>query len=107
MKVGEESARGIVEHADPGFLRYVFKAAIAAIAIKPVGQSCRLAYIEIIESVIVEVAHGHAVVAVNVRADCAVQNRAPMIDAAQHLLVIGCRSAKSLGSYINERRPVR
>ena len=79
LKVGEQSARGVVEHADSGLFRYVFKGSVAAVAVEPIWQSGRLADIEIVEAVIVEVARRHAIVAVNVNAACAIQNRAPVI----------------------------
>ena len=79
FKVGEQSARSIVEYADSGLFRYVFKGPVATVAVEPVWQSGRLAYIEIIESVVVEVPRRHTIVAVNVDAACAIQHRAPII----------------------------
>ena len=83
FKVGEQGARSIVEHADAGFFRYVFKRPVAPVAVKPVWQARRLANIEIIEAVIVEVARRHAIVAVNVDAACAIQNCPPIVGARE------------------------
>ena len=95
-KVGEQGAGGIVEHADSGLFRYVFKGPVAPVAVKPIGQSRGLANIEIVEAVVVEVARRHAVVAVNVHADRAIQDRAPIVGAAKHLLVVRFGRAESL-----------
>ncbi len=72
IEVGKQGACRVVEHADSGFLRNVFEGSVAAVAIKPVGQSCRLGDIEIVETVVVKVACRHAVVAVDIDADGAV-----------------------------------
>ena len=105
LKVGEQSAGGTVEHADAGFFRYVFKGSVTAVAVKPVWQSGRLADIEVIEAVIVEVARRHAIVGINVDADGAVHDRAPVVDAAKHLPGVGFSSAKSLRSDVEKGLP--
>ena len=86
LKVGKQSARSIVQHADSGFLRYIFKCSVAAVAVEPIWQSRRLADIEIIESIIVEIARGHTVVAVNINAARAIQDSSPVIGPAKHLV---------------------
>src|SRR3984957_9329139 len=66
LKVGEQRTSGVVEHPHSRFFSDVFEAAIAPVAVEPVGQARRLANIEIIEAVIIEITHRDAIVAVNV-----------------------------------------
>ncbi|HEX3682188.1 MAG TPA: hypothetical protein VHU83_06560 [Bryobacteraceae bacterium] len=48
------------------------KSSVPAIAIKPVRKAGRLAYVNLIETVSVNVPHGHAVMAVDIDTACAV-----------------------------------
>ena len=89
LKVGEQRAGSIVQHADSGFFRHIFKCSVTAVAIEPVGQSGWLAYIKIVEAVVIEVPNCHSIVAIDVDADCAVKNGSPVIGAAKQLLLIG------------------
>src|SRR5215469_13520992 len=66
LKIGKQSACATVEYTDSRLLRYVFKCAVAPIAVEAVWESSRLAHIEIVESVIVEIARRHTIVAVDV-----------------------------------------
>src|SRR5580698_3971080 len=65
LKVGKESASGIVQHSDARLFCYVFKGSVAPVTVEPVGQPRRLADIKIVESIVVEVTRGHTVVAVS------------------------------------------
>ena len=106
-KVDEQGAGGIVEHAHSGLFRYVFKGSVALVAVKTIGQSRGLAEIEIVEAVVVEVAHGSAVVGVNVHADRAVKDRAPIVGAVKQLLVVRFGRSESLVRDVNKHWPAR
>ena len=69
FKIREQSAGRGIEHADAGLFGHILKGSISAIAIEPVGKSGGLANIEIVETILVEVAHCHAVVSVDVQSD--------------------------------------
>ena len=92
VEVGENRAGRIFEQSDSGRLGDVLERSVAAIAIEPVGKAGGLADVEIVEAVAIDVADRNAVVAVDVDAAGAIENRAPIIDAAQHLFAVG-RSA--------------
>ena len=92
FEVSKQSTGRVIQYTETGFFRDVFKGSVASVAVKTVRKTRWLAYIQIIEAVIVEVARGNAVVAVNVDAASAVKNRSPIIRAAKHLVLIrrGC-----------------
>ena len=102
LEIGEQRAGGVIQHSDAGCFRHIFKCSIAAIAIEAVGKSRRLADVEIIKSVVVEISGGQAVVAVDVDADSAIQNRAPVVHSVKHLVFVGRGLAESLRRDVNE-----
>ena len=106
LKVGEESARGIIEYTDSGFFCYIFKCSIAPVTVKPIWQASRLADIEIVETVIIEIARCHAIVTVNINAASSVENRPPIIDAVKHLVRVRLHAPESLGGNVNEHWPM-
>ncbi len=102
LKICKQGARGNVEHAHAGLFRYIFKGAVAAIAIKAIGQAGRLADVQVIEAVVVVVAHCNAVVAINVDADGSVENGSPVIGAVQKLVPVGFNSCERVCSHVFE-----
>ena len=74
---------------------------------KPVRQTGGLANIEIIEAVIVEVAHRDAVVAIDVHPDSAVEHGAPVVCAVEQLPVVGIGFAQSLRRDIDKYGTLR
>ena len=56
VDVGKKRARGILKHAYSGCFRDVLKGAVAAVSIKPIGKTGRLANVKVVESVIVDIA---------------------------------------------------
>ncbi len=88
VEIGEESARGIVEDADTGFLGDVFEGAVAAIAVEAVGQSGWLTDIEIVKAVVVVVAGRDTVVAIDVDADGAIEDGSPVVSAVEELVAV-------------------
>ena len=106
LKVGKQRARGVVEHAHSGLFRYVFKRAVAPIAIEPIRQAGGLTDVQVIETVVVEVASGHSVVAVNVDADRSVENGSPVVGTVQQLRLVRLDSGQRVRRYIDEDRAV-
>src|ERR1700678_1247650 len=79
LKVGKQGACSVVQYPHSSLLGDVFHRSVTAVAVEPVGQPGWLADIEIIEAVIVIVAGGHSVVAVNVDTASAVKHRPPIV----------------------------
>ncbi|MGO9336986.1 MAG: hypothetical protein ACLPY1_05705 [Terracidiphilus sp.] len=65
-----------------------------------------MAYIEVVEAVVVEVASGNAIVGVDVNANRSVQYGAPVVCATQNLFFVGLFFSESLGSNVEKRRPL-
>ncbi len=86
IEVGEQGAGGVFQNTEAGMLGDVFKRAVAAIAIETVGKPRRLADIEVIESVVVDVSNRDSVVAVDVDARRAVEYGSPVIGTVQELV---------------------
>ena len=107
VEICKQSAGGAVEHANAGLLGDVFKGAVAAIAIEAIGKAGRLAYIEVVKSIVVEVSGGDPIVAVNVDAAGSIKYCAPVVDAAQHLLMEGFAFTECLRGNVNKRRTVK
>src|SRR5258708_2522912 len=104
FEIGEQRAGGGVEHTDAGFFGDVVEGAVAAIAIETIGKSRRLADVEVVETVVVNVGGGEAVVAVDVDAARAVEHGAPVVDPAQHLLAVRFGVAESLRGNVDKDR---
>ena len=81
LKVGEERACRTVENSDARLLGDVFKRSVAAIAVEPIWQSGRLADVQVVKSVVVIIACGHSVVAINIDTAGAIEHRSPVVDA--------------------------
>jgi len=101
-EVGEDRTGGAIEHADSGLFGHIGECAVPAVLVEPVGQAGRLADIDVVQAIAVEVANRDAVVAVDVDAACAVKDGAPVIDAVEHLLAIGDVLAQRRGGYIHK-----
>jgi len=54
-EVSEQSTRRVFQNSQPRDFCDVFECAVAAIPIKAIGQACRLANVEIVEAVVVDV----------------------------------------------------
>ena len=102
FEIREQRARRAIQHAHSSGLGHIFEGSVAAIAIEPVGKSGRLADIQIVESVVIEISHRQAVVAVNVDPARSIENRAPVVDPAKHLSFVRFSLAESLRGNINE-----
>ena len=102
VEVRKQRARRIIEYGDSGLFRYIFKGPVAAIAIEPIGQSRRLADVEIIKSIVVIITGSHTVVAVHVDTPSSIQDCSPVVGPAKHLALIGLGSAQSLRCHIEK-----
>src|SRR6185369_7075052 len=83
QEIDKECACGAVEHANARLVSNVFKRAIPTIAIQAVGQTVGLADVQIIESVVVEIARRYSVVAVDIHPNRTVENGSPIIRPVQ------------------------
>ena len=88
VNVGKQSAGSIVENTHSGCLGYVLEGPISTIPVKPVREACRLADVKLVKAVVIDVANGQSVVAVDVDAAGGVQDRSPVVGASKHLLGI-------------------
>ena len=88
VEIGEQRARCAFENAEPGRFSDVFKGSVAAIAIKPVGQTRRLANVEIVQTIAVNIGEGNAVMTVNIDAGRAIENRPPVVCAVKYLRLV-------------------
>ena len=73
VEIGEERAGRVFQDAQAGRFGDVLKRSVAAVAVEPIGQARRLANVEIIETVVVDVGDRNAVVSVDVDARGAVE----------------------------------
>ncbi len=85
----------------------VFESSITAIAIKPVRKARRLADVEIIQTVVVDIAGGQSIVSVDFDAASSVQNCAPMVDSAEHLVPVRFDVTECLLADVDEDRFAR
>ena len=102
LEVCKQCAGRGIQHADSRGLGDILERSIAAIAVKPVRKTCGLANVNVIEPVVVDVAHRHAIVTVNVDPAGAIQHRAPMVHSAQHLILVRLDLPKSLRCDVEE-----
>src|ERR1700676_4495811 len=104
LKISEKRASRAIQHADSRLLRHILKRSIPLIVIETVRKSRRLADVQVVESVVVNISGRQAVVAVNVDAAGPIQNGAPVINSVKHLLFVRFRLAQRLGSNVNKYR---
>ncbi len=102
LEIREQCASCAVKDIYSCGLGHVLKGSIAAIAVEPVGKASGLTDIKIIQSVVVDISHRQAVVSVDVDATGSVENRAPMVDAAKHLIFVRFILAESLRRNVEE-----
>src|SRR5437660_10911151 len=103
VDVGEKRAGRVFDDPDFGCLLDVFERSVSSIAIKTIRQTGRLAHINIIETVIVDVAYRNTIVTVDINAASAIQNRSPIISSAK-LGRVGGIAAECMRSDVNENR---
>src|SRR5208337_1414122 len=96
IDVDQKRARCVVEDADARCFRDVLKRSVASIPIKAVRKAARLANIEVVKSIAVDVANGNAVVPVDINAASAVEHGPPIVRSVQKL--------RSIGSIAPQRR---
>ena len=73
-----------------------------AVAIEAVRQARGLADIEIVETVVVVVSRGDAVVAVDIDADGSIENGSPVIGAVQQLRALGFDSGECVRGHVDK-----
>ena len=104
LEVCKQCAGSCIENVESGALSHVFKCSIAAIPVQAVGQPGRLTDIHVVETVAVEIPHCDSLVAVHVYSRSPVQHSAPVIGAAQELVLVGSKLSKCLGGDVHEKR---
>src|SRR5207244_114907 len=93
-----------IDDPDFGCLRDVFERSVSSIAIKTIRQTGRLAQINIIETVIVDVAYRNTIVTVDINAASAIQKRSPVVSTAKQLGRVGGIATECVRSDVNENR---
>ena len=101
VEIGEQRAGRVFQDPQAGGFGDVFERSVAAVAIEAIGQARRLANIEIVEAVVVDVGDRDAVVSVDVDAARAVEHRAPVVRAMQQLRRVGRIAAERGGSDVD------
>ena len=87
VDVDEERHRSRVQDADTGGLGDVGEGAVAPVPEEPVGQAGRLADVEVVEAIAVDVGGGDAVVAEDVGAERTIDDEAPVVDPGTELAI--------------------
>ena len=103
-EIRKQRAGSVLEDAEPGDVRDVLESSIPAIAIEAVRQTSRLADVDVIEAVAINVSHCDSVVPVDVDAAGLIKNGAPVVGPMQHLRRVGWVPSKGLRRDIHENR---
>ncbi len=101
-EIGEQRAGGFVQNAEAGALGDVFGGAIGPDLVEAVGQAAGLADIDLVDAVVVDIADGDSLVAVDVDARGGIEARAPVGIAIQQLLLEGRGGAENVGGDVAE-----
>ena len=86
-EIHEQRAGCRIENTDAGAIRNVFQRPIAPIAIEPIGKTARLAHVDLVPAVAVDISHRDTVVAVHVDSRRRIQTRPPVRDPVRELLI--------------------
>src|SRR5579872_4973647 len=106
-EIEKQRRRRIVKHRNAPVLGDVCDATILIELVEPVRQPARLANINLITAIAVDIAHRDSVVAVDVNSAGRIQAPAPVWHAAQHLLSERFRIPEQFGGDVAEERPRR
>ena len=105
VDVREERLRRAVEHRETCRLGHVLERAVTRIPEQPVGQTVRLRNVEVIQTVTVEIADRHSMVAHAARREHGVQVRRPEVQTGNELVLKGAIAAQGcLGRLAEYRR---
>src|SRR5450432_1260280 len=85
-EIGEKRAGGFIENAGSSAGGYIFRRTIGTHLVQPVRKSARLADVDLVGAVVVDIGHGDSLVPVNVDAHGGIQPRAPIGIAVEKLL---------------------
>ena len=77
-EIHEQGGGCRVENADSGAVGNVFERSIAPIPVQAIGETARLAHVDLVPAVAVDVSHRDAVVAMNVDPSRRIQTRPPV-----------------------------
>src|SRR6185312_1246045 len=84
-EIKEERAGSIVEDADAPGLRYILEIAAGMVSVKPVGEAARLADVDLVYAVAVDIPYRDAVAAIHIDAAGGVETSAPVGDSFREL----------------------
>ena len=88
-------------------MRDVPEMALSVVLIQAVGQTARLADVDLVQAVAIDVGHGDSVLAIDVDAASRVQARAPVGSAPGELLVKRGHAGEGGAGHIPEPRLLR
>src|SRR6266446_316898 len=104
INVGKQRARRVSKKPHSRRFRDVLERPVSAVPVKPVGKPRRLANIQVVESVAINVANRHAVVPVNINPARTVHHRAPSINAWHKLRAVRSTTREDARRNILEHR---
>src|SRR3954464_775748 len=93
-----------IKNANPSLLRYVFEDAVPSVPVQAIWQTCRLADVKIIETVAVEIAGRHPVIAIDINPSRSIQHRTPVIRTVRELRFVGRDCREGFRSDVDECR---
>ena len=103
-QIQEQRRAGPVEHVQTRTLGDVVEAAVAAVLVETIRQSPRLADVDFVQAVTIDIPDGHAVGTVDVDATGRIDPGAPMRHAAAELPLERLRRGKRAGRDFDEQR---
>ena len=106
-EIDEQSGGSVVQHAHAGAFRDVLHRAIGTSLVEPVRKPGRLAHINLIPSVSIDVSYGDAVVSVNVYPEAESRRASPVRHTAAQLEIERLGPSKQRRRYVLEQRPRR
>ena len=89
IEICKKRTSRIVQDADSRFLRHILEGSISSVTIQAIGKSSGLTNVQIVKAIVINVPNRNTVVAVDVNAACAVENRPPVVRSVQQLRRVG------------------
>src|SRR5579863_2212051 len=101
-EVGEQGHRRVIEHVDARLEREILEDARGPLAVKPVGQSLRLAEVDLVAAVAIRIANAYPAIPENIDAARLVEGGAPVVRVAEQVSSIGRVTCKRRLRHIPE-----
>ncbi len=103
-EVGEQRAGGLVQHAQARALSDIFGRSIGANLVQAVRQAARLAHVDLVHAVVVDVGDGDSLVAVHVDAARRIEPRPPVGIARNELFAERIHGAEDMLRHVAKIR---